>query len=58
MKRQPKPIAFMSYVRFQDAHDDGRLTKFRERLSTEVRVHTGEEFPIFQDRNDIEWGQN
>ena len=58
MKRQPKPIAFMSYVRFQDAHDDGRLTKFRERLSNEVRTHTGKEFPIFQDRNDIEWGQN
>ena len=50
--------AFMSYVRFVDQHDDGQLTQFRERLAAEVRVQTGEEFPIFQDRNDIDWGQN
>jgi parallel beta-helix repeat protein len=56
MKR--KPAAFMSYVRFVDEHDEGRLTLFRERLSAEVRVQTGEEFPIFQDRKDILWGQN
>jgi F-box protein 11 len=48
----------MSYVRFNDQHDDGQLTQFRERLSAEVRVQTGEEFLIFQDRNDIAWGQN
>jgi F-box protein 11 len=48
----------MSYVRFDDEHDDGQLTAFRERLSTEVQVQTGEEFFIFQDRNDIAWGQN
>jgi parallel beta-helix repeat protein len=52
-----QPAAFMSYVRFNDQHDDGQLTQFRERLSAEVRVQTGEEFPIFQDRNDITWGQ-
>jgi parallel beta-helix repeat protein len=51
------PAAFMSYVRFNDEHDDGQLSAFRERLSTEVRAQTGEEFPIFQDRNDIAWGQ-
>lgn len=56
MPRQP--AAFMSYVRFNDQHDDGQLTQFRERLSAEVWVQTGEEFPIFQDRNDIAWGQN
>ena len=56
MSRQP--AAFMSYVRFNDQHDDGQLTQFRERLSAEVRVQTGEEFLIFQDRNDIAWGQN
>jgi hypothetical protein len=49
--------AFMSYVRFNDQHDDGQLTQFRERLSAEVRAQTGEEFLIFQDRNDIAWGQ-
>ena len=48
----------MSYVRVVDQHDDGQLTQFRERLSAEVRVQTGEEFAIFQDRNDIAWGQN
>lgn len=53
-----QPAAFMSYVRFDDEHDDGQLTAFRERLSTEVQVQTGEEFFIFQDRNDIAWGQN
>lgn len=53
-----QPAAFMSYARFDDQHDDGQLTQFRERLSAEVRVQTGEQFPIFQDRNDISWGQN
>ena len=51
------PIAFMSYVRLDDQHENGRLTQFRERLSAEVRLQTGESFDIFQDRNDISWGQ-
>ena len=46
----------MSYVHADDKY--GHLTQFRERLSDEVRVHIGEEFPIFQDRKDILWGQN
>ncbi|MFL6213154.1 MAG: right-handed parallel beta-helix repeat-containing protein [Blastocatellia bacterium] len=50
-------IAFMSYVRLDDQHEGGRLTQFRERLSGEVRMQTGESFEIFQDRNDITWGQ-
>lgn len=52
------PIGFMSYSRFNDEHDHGRLTGFRKRLSGEVEVHTGERFDIFQDRNDIEWGHH
>jgi cobaltochelatase CobT len=52
------PAAFMSYVRFNDQHDDGQLSQFRERLDAEVRAQTGQEFGIFQDRNDIAWGQN
>jgi F-box protein 11 len=52
------PAAFMSYVRFNDQHDDGQLTQFRDRLATEVRAQTGGEFAIFQDRNDIAWGQH
>ena len=51
------PIAFMSYVRLDDQHENGRLTQFRERLSAEVRMQTGDAFDIFQDRNDIAWGQ-
>lgn len=52
-----QPAAFMSYARFNDQHDNGRLTQFRERLSGEVQTQTGKEFPIFQDRKDIVWGQ-
>jgi F-box protein 11 len=52
-----QPIAFMSYVRFNDQHDEGRLTQFRNRLSAEVEAQTAEQFPIFQDRSDIYWGQ-
>ena len=51
------PAAFLSYVQLNDKHDTGRLTELRKRLEQEVQVHTGEAFPIFQDRNDIQWGQ-
>jgi F-box protein 11 len=48
----------MSYARFNDEHDDGQLSVFRDRLAAEVRAQTGREFVIFQDRADIAWGQN
>ncbi|UOY01522.1 toll/interleukin-1 receptor domain-containing protein [Blastococcus sp. PRF04-17] len=48
----------MSYVHLDDEHEGGQLSQFRARLSAEVRMQTGEDFPIFQDRNDIAWGQN
>ncbi|MEE8170127.1 MAG: TIR domain-containing protein, partial [Phycisphaerae bacterium] len=51
------PVGFMSYVRFDDKHENGRLSQFCERLTGEVRIQTGERFHIFQDRNDIAWGQ-
>ena len=54
--RKPKPAAFMSYARLDDKY--GRLTEFRERLSDEVGACIGEDFLIFQDREDIQWGQN
>ena len=50
--------AFMSYARFDDAHDQGQLSEFRERLAAEVRAQTGQGLEIFQDRTDIAWGQN
>jgi F-box protein 11 len=51
------PIAFLSYVRQDDETDNGRITEIRRRLSAEVQMHTGQPFPIFQDRDDIAWGQ-
>lgn len=53
-----KHVAFMSYVHLDDQHEGGQLTGLCERLSAEVRIQTGEEFQIFQDRKDIQWGQN
>ena len=52
-----QPVAFLSYVRSDDDHDEGQITAFRRRLEGEVRMQTGEPFAIFQDRNDITWGQ-
>jgi hypothetical protein len=57
LRREIAPIAFMSYVRDDDTYERGRLTQLRERLSGEVAVQCGEPFPIFQDREDIAWGQ-
>ena len=55
---QRKPAAFMCYLRRVDQHDQGRLTELRKRLEGEVQLYTGEEdFAIFQDREDIRWGQ-
>lgn len=51
-----KPAAFMSYVHSDDKY--GHVTTLRERLSDEVQMLIGTEFPIFQDRKDIQWGQN
>jgi hypothetical protein len=53
-----QPVAFMSYTHEDDNHDGGRLTQFRERLTGEIRMQIGQEFRIFQDRKDIQWGQN
>lgn len=52
------PAAFLSYVHSDDDHDNGRITKLRSRIEGEVRMHTGKPFKVFQDRNDLEWGQN
>ena len=51
-------MAFLSYVRDLDNNDGGRISELAKRLSGEVAVQTGGAFPIFQDRNDIDWGQN
>ena len=51
------PVAFISYVRSDDVHDSGRITELRQRLEGEVKMQTGRVFDIFQDRNDLKWGQ-
>lgn len=53
----PPPAGFFSYVRADDEHDSGRLTDIRRSLSSEVSAQTGEDFLIFQDKDDILWGQ-
>jgi F-box protein 11 len=54
--KQQKPVAFMSYVHTDDKYK--HLTTLRERLSDEVQVQAGREFPIFQDSEGIKLGQN
>jgi parallel beta-helix repeat protein len=56
MKKKQGPAAFLSYVHDDDKY--GHITKLRERLEDEVRMVVGVEFPIFQDRKDIRWGQS
>ena len=55
MTKKP-PAAFMCYVHSDNKYE--HLTTLRERLSDEVQVQTGIEFPIFQDTKDIHFGQN
>jgi len=51
------PVAFLSYVNTDDQYEDGAITKLREKLEGEVRMQTGDKsFRIFQDRNDVKWG--
>src|SRR5262245_59431711 len=49
-------VAFFSYVRRNDEHDKGRLTDFRKLLEAELWAQTGKDLQIFQDIEDIEWG--
>src|ERR1044072_7648222 len=51
-----KPAALMSYVHSDDRYE--QLSTLCERLSAEVQMQIGVEFPIFQDKKDIHWGQN
>jgi len=51
-----KPAAFMCYVRKDNAN--GYLSKLREKLEQQVSDLLGDDFNIFQDNNDINWGQN
>jgi hypothetical protein len=50
-------VGFLSYARTDDDHNGGHLTDFRRMLEGELRAQTGEQVTIFQDREDILWGQ-
>jgi hypothetical protein len=52
-----EPAAFFSYVRSDDVHDSGRISELRRILEGEIKMQTGHAFHIFQDRNDIAWGE-
>ena len=54
--RPLQPAAFMTYAHFDDKHDGGQLSTFREKLGDAVQFHTGQPFKIFQDRIGIRWG--
>ncbi len=49
--------AFMSYVHKDDEREERRITNLRRNLADEVGMLTGVEFPIYQDREDINLGQ-
>ncbi|MDY7095577.1 MAG: SUMF1/EgtB/PvdO family nonheme iron enzyme [Acidobacteriota bacterium] len=57
MPNSPAPAAFISYVRRDDEHEGGKLVELCERLAEEVRMQSGEEFPLFVDRKNIGWGE-
>lgn len=50
--------AFMSYATFDDSNDEGVLSRIRQQLSREIEAITGQEFPIFQDKENIRWGDD
>jgi TIR domain len=51
------PDAFLSYTRFDDRRERGKISQFRQELEDEVRAVTGEAFKIFQDSDDIDVGE-
>jgi hypothetical protein len=58
MSAASKPVAFMSYTRFDDEYQGAALTRLREELSKTVQFLHGEEIEIFQDVEGIKLGQN
>jgi hypothetical protein len=57
-KRKAKPLGFLSYAQFDDLHNRGWISKFARVLSGEIHAQTGDPFDLFQDRNDVLWGEN
>ncbi len=55
---QEKPLAFLSYSRRDDQALGGLITKFRQRLTETMRLHTGDDqLELFQDAEHIHVGE-
>jgi formylglycine-generating enzyme required for sulfatase activity len=55
----PKPPdAFLSYTRFDDRRERGKISQFRQELADEVQAVTAEPFDIFQDVDGIGLGEH
>jgi len=50
--------AFFSYMRQNDQHDKGKLSTLRKLIEAEVWAQTAVNFKLFQDQEDIAWGEN
>jgi hypothetical protein len=58
MMQTPVAAGFWSYVHSDDTHENGRITRLRERLERSIRFYSGlRDFTIFLDRKDIGWGE-
>lgn len=53
-----RPRVFLSYARQADRRDDQAVSTLRQALEGELHLLTGEPFDIFQDWQDIGWGQD
>src|SRR5690348_4600672 len=51
-------FGFISYVRFDDDHNDKQILKLRNALASEIRAQTGRAVHLFLDRDDLRWGDN
>jgi hypothetical protein len=55
---EQEPAIFMSYTRKDDEYLDGALTSFRKKLEGTLRFVSGRDLRIFQDVENIGYGQN
>jgi formylglycine-generating enzyme required for sulfatase activity len=53
-----KPAIFLSYTRNDDEYEGGALSALRQRLEDALRFASGEPLDIFQDVEDIKFGQD
>lgn len=49
---------FLSYARADDEHEGGFVSRLRESLISEFRFQTGQDLVVFQDKTNIDLGEN